>query len=149
MMRLESFMLAWLELNIICFYINLSSVTENIKEWNITIFGTKYTWFYQKEPKASSICRSESHWLLYEKRRTPYTKEELRLKIVQSWEEIDFETIRKGVAAFRKRLLKVVKQKGGPIEMMLWIKWIRIFLKICVFGYFETFFFILDILKCI
>ena len=50
---------------------------------------------------------------VYEKRRTPYTKEELRQKIVQSWDEIDLETIRKGVAAFRKRLLKVLKKKRG------------------------------------
>ena len=32
MMRLESFMLALLELNTIYFYINLNSVTENTKE---------------------------------------------------------------------------------------------------------------------
>ena len=48
--------------------------------------------------------------------RTPFTMEELKNKIIQYWGTLELDIMRKSIICFRKRLSRVVNEKGSQIN---------------------------------
>ena len=47
------------------------------------------------------------------------TEPELKRKILESWQKIGIDDVRKCISAWKKRLRLVCQQSGGPIDHLL------------------------------
>ena len=56
---------------------------------------------------------------VYSGRTKKFTEEELKARILEKWEEISFESVRKSLLSCKKRLWLVDEQDGGHIDHFL------------------------------
>ena len=98
-----------------------SRVTQAYLDQNTPEYIKKDEW-----PPQSPDCNPMDYAIwdalsekVYSGRTEKFTEDELKAKILEKWEEISLESVRKTISSFKKRLRLVDDQDGGHIDHLL------------------------------
>ena len=98
-----------------------SHATQSFLTNNVPNFIAKNEW-----PPQSPDCNPMDYAIweslkekVYRGQRKKFPEPELKRKILESWQEISIEEIRKSISIWKKRLRTVCEQHGNPIDHLM------------------------------